>query len=59
MARVGGIVSPLAKMMEDYYSFLPSAVYGVVPILSSIIACFLPETLNVPLPDTIEEVELR
>ncbi|KAJ6654224.1 hypothetical protein lerEdw1_007321 [Lerista edwardsae] len=59
MARVGGIISPLAKMMEDYYAFLPPAVYGVVPILSGIAACFLPETLNVPLPDTIEEVEIR
>ncbi|XP_066466308.1 solute carrier family 22 member 6-A-like [Tiliqua scincoides] len=57
MARVGGIVSPLAKMMEDYYSFLPPAVYGVVPIVSGITACFLPETLNIPLPDTVEEVE--
>ncbi|XP_053134244.1 solute carrier family 22 member 6-A-like isoform X2 [Hemicordylus capensis] len=59
MARVGGIVAPLAKMLEDYYSVLPPVVYGVVPILSGITACFLPETLNVALPDTIEEVESR
>ncbi|XP_054834373.1 solute carrier family 22 member 6-A-like [Eublepharis macularius] len=59
MARVGGIVAPLAKMMEDYFSLLPSIVYGAAPIISGIVACFLPETLNVPLPDTIEEVENR
>ncbi|XP_042296227.1 solute carrier family 22 member 6-A-like isoform X4 [Sceloporus undulatus] len=59
MARVGGIVAPLAKMMEDYYALLPPIVYGAVPIFSGIIACFLPETLNVPLPDTIEDVENR
>uniref|UniRef100_A0A8C5SNA2 Major facilitator superfamily (MFS) profile domain-containing protein n=1 Tax=Laticauda laticaudata TaxID=8630 RepID=A0A8C5SNA2_LATLA len=57
MARVGGMVSPLTKMLEDYYSFLPPIVYGVFPITAGIIACLLPETLNVPLPDTIEDVE--
>nr|XP_060614169.1 solute carrier family 22 member 6-A-like [Anolis sagrei ordinatus] len=59
MARVGGIVAPLAKMMEDYYFHLPPIVYGAVPILSGMVACFLPETLNIPLPDTIEDVENR
>ncbi|KAL8184143.1 UNVERIFIED_CONTAM: hypothetical protein K2H54_007588 [Gekko kuhli] len=59
MARVGGIVAPLAKMMEDYFSLLPTIVYGAAPIISGIVACFLPETLNIPLPDTIEEVESR
>lgn len=59
MARVGGIVAPLVKMMEDYYTFLPPIVYGAAPLISAVIACFLPETLNIPLPDTIEEVECR
>uniref|UniRef100_A0A8C6X402 Major facilitator superfamily (MFS) profile domain-containing protein n=1 Tax=Naja naja TaxID=35670 RepID=A0A8C6X402_NAJNA len=58
MARVGGMVSPLTKMLEDYYSFLPPIVYGVIPIMAGIIACLLPETLNVPLPDTIEDEEI-
>ncbi|XP_026546114.1 solute carrier family 22 member 6-A-like [Notechis scutatus] len=59
MARVGGMVSPLTKILEDYYSFLPPIVYGAFPITAGIIACLLPETLNVPLPDTIEDVENR
>ncbi|XP_064359234.1 solute carrier family 22 member 6-A-like [Dromaius novaehollandiae] len=59
MARVGGIVAPLVKMMDEYYPFVPPVVYGAVPILSAVAAGFLPETLNVPLPDTIEEVETR
>uniref|UniRef100_U3J274 Major facilitator superfamily (MFS) profile domain-containing protein n=1 Tax=Anas platyrhynchos platyrhynchos TaxID=8840 RepID=U3J274_ANAPP len=57
MARVGGIVAPLVKMMDEYYPFLPPAVYGVAPIVAAVAAGFLPETLNAPLPDTIEEVE--
>ncbi|XP_053908533.1 solute carrier family 22 member 6-A [Cuculus canorus] len=59
MARVGGIVAPLVKMMEEYYPFLPPAVYGVAPVVAAVVAAFLPETLNKPLPDTIEEVENR
>uniref|UniRef100_A0A8B9C237 Solute carrier family 22 member 8 n=1 Tax=Anser brachyrhynchus TaxID=132585 RepID=A0A8B9C237_9AVES len=57
MARVGGIVAPLVKMMDEYYPFLPPAVYGVAPVVAAVAAGFLPETLNAPLPDTIEEVE--
>ncbi|XP_054039966.1 solute carrier family 22 member 6-A-like isoform X1 [Rissa tridactyla] len=59
MARVGGIVAPLVKMMDEYYPFLPPAVYGVAPVVAAVAAGFLPETLNRPLPDTIEEVESR
>ncbi|XP_071657536.1 solute carrier family 22 member 6-A-like [Patagioenas fasciata] len=59
MARVGGIVAPLVKMTEEYYPFLPPAVYGVAPVVAAVAAGFLPETLNMPLPDTIEEVESR
>ncbi|KAH1167307.1 hypothetical protein KIL84_002790 [Mauremys mutica] len=59
MARIGGIVAPLAKMLDEYFSFLPPFVYGAAPIISGIVATFLPETLNQLLPDTVEEVESR
>ncbi|XP_063002347.1 solute carrier family 22 member 6-A-like [Elgaria multicarinata webbii] len=57
LARVGGIVAPMVKMTGEYFPYLPPLIYGTAPILSGIAAIFLPETLNVPLPDTIEEVE--
>ncbi|XP_063002163.1 solute carrier family 22 member 6-A-like [Elgaria multicarinata webbii] len=57
MARVGGIVAPLVRMTSEYSPSLPLLIYGAAPIVSGIAACFLPETLNVPLPDTIEDVE--
>ncbi|XP_063173137.1 solute carrier family 22 member 6 isoform X2 [Candoia aspera] len=59
LARVGGIVAPMIKMTGEYCPYLPSLIYGTAPILSGVAAVFLPETLNVPLPDTIEEVEGR
>ncbi|XP_067328516.1 solute carrier family 22 member 6-A-like [Anolis sagrei] len=57
MARIGGIVAPLVRMGSEYSSTLPLLIYGTAPIVSGIAACFLPETLNVPLPDTINDVE--
>ncbi|KAM4617141.1 solute carrier family 22 member 6-A-like [Discoglossus pictus] len=59
MARVGGIVAPLVKMLGEYYPFLPLLIYGGAPILSGLVVYILPETVNQPLPDTIEEVENR
>uniref|UniRef100_A0A8C3SQP7 Major facilitator superfamily (MFS) profile domain-containing protein n=1 Tax=Chelydra serpentina TaxID=8475 RepID=A0A8C3SQP7_CHESE len=59
MARLGSIIAPLVKMLEEYIPFLPLIIYGAAPIISGIAATFLPETLNVPLPETIEDVETR
>ncbi|KAM3919839.1 solute carrier family 22 member 6-B-like [Leptodactylus fuscus] len=57
MARLGGIVAPLIQMTAEYYLHLPLIIYSLCPILSGVAACFLPETLGVPLPETIQEVE--
>uniref|UniRef100_A0A8C5R815 Major facilitator superfamily (MFS) profile domain-containing protein n=1 Tax=Leptobrachium leishanense TaxID=445787 RepID=A0A8C5R815_9ANUR len=57
MARLGGIIAPIAQMTSEYYHHLPLIIFGCLPIISGIAACFLPETLGVPLPETIEEVE--
>ncbi|XP_053133182.1 solute carrier family 22 member 6-A-like [Hemicordylus capensis] len=57
LARVGGIVAPMVRMMGEYRPYLPPLVYGIAPILSGTAAFLLPETLNTPLPDTIEDVE--
>ncbi|XP_030073484.1 solute carrier family 22 member 6-A [Microcaecilia unicolor] len=59
MARVGGIVAPIVKMTSEYVSSLPLIIYGAAPLVSSIVTCFLPETKDQPLPETIEEVEER
>ncbi|XP_075044635.1 solute carrier family 22 member 6-B-like [Mixophyes fleayi] len=57
MARLGGIVAPLIQMTADYYIHLPLIIYSFCPIASGFAACFLPETLGVPLPETIQDVE--
>ncbi|XP_033934763.1 solute carrier family 22 member 6-A-like [Pseudochaenichthys georgianus] len=57
MARVGSMAAPAVLILDEVLPALPSIVYGGAAVLASVFACFLPETLNKPLPDTIEDVE--
>ncbi|XP_048360416.1 solute carrier family 22 member 6-B-like [Sphaerodactylus townsendi] len=59
MARLGGIVAPVVLTAGGYQPFLPLVIFGVTPIISGISAGFLPEMFQVPLMDTIEQVEQR
>uniref|UniRef100_A0A1A8DPX0 Organic anion transporter X n=1 Tax=Nothobranchius kadleci TaxID=1051664 RepID=A0A1A8DPX0_NOTKA len=59
MARVGSMAAPAVLILDEVLPALPSMVYGGAAVLASGFACFLPETLNRPLPDTIEDVEER
>jgi OCT family organic cation transporter-like MFS transporter 1 len=36
---------------------LPLLLFGVMSVFSGLLALYFPETLNVKLPDTIEEAE--
>uniref|UniRef100_A0A3B4YJV9 Solute carrier family 22 member 6 n=1 Tax=Seriola lalandi dorsalis TaxID=1841481 RepID=A0A3B4YJV9_SERLL len=55
MARVGSMAAPAVLILDEVLPALPSIVYGGAAVLAGCFACFLPETLNVPLPDTIED----
>ncbi|KAK5917548.1 hypothetical protein CgunFtcFv8_002389 [Champsocephalus gunnari] len=57
MARVGSMAAPAVLILDEVLPALPSLVYGGAAVFASVFACFLPETLNKPLPDTIEDVE--
>ncbi|XP_068115931.1 solute carrier family 22 member 6-B-like [Hyperolius riggenbachi] len=57
MARLGGIIAPLVQMTADYYQHLPLIIFSLSSVGSGVAALFLPETLGVPLPETIEDVE--
>ncbi|XP_067877559.1 solute carrier family 22 member 6-A-like [Heterodontus francisci] len=59
MARVGAMIAPLIRMSGDYVPFLPMTIYGGMAIIAGVTAYFLLETLNAPLPETIEEIENR
>ncbi|XP_065819104.1 solute carrier family 22 member 6 [Labrus bergylta] len=57
MARIGSMAAPAVLILDEVFPALPSVVYGGAAVLAGCFACFLPETLNIPLPDTIEDVE--
>nr|XP_046266487.1 solute carrier family 22 member 6 [Scatophagus argus]XP_046266488.1 solute carrier family 22 member 6 [Scatophagus argus] len=57
MARVGSMAAPAVLILDEVLPVLPSVVYGGAAVLAGCFACFLPETLNLPLPDTIADVE--
>ncbi|KAM9302179.1 organic anion transporter 3-like [Gastrophryne carolinensis] len=57
MMRLGAVISPLVMMTKAYGEFLPLAIFGTVPIICAVPLLFLPETLNSPMLDTVEEVE--
>ncbi|XP_026089965.1 solute carrier family 22 member 6-A [Carassius auratus] len=57
MARIGSMAAPAVLILDEILPALPSIVYGGSAVLAGLIAFLLPETLNIPLPDTIEDVE--
>ncbi|KAB5548800.1 hypothetical protein PHYPO_G00059780 [Pangasianodon hypophthalmus] len=59
MARLGAMVAPLVLLLSEAVAWLPGLIYGGAPILSGIFAYFLPETLNTPLADTLQDAEDR
>ncbi|XP_062368014.1 solute carrier family 22 member 6-B-like [Cinclus cinclus] len=55
MSRLGSIMAPLVKMAGELFPALPFIIYGAAPVVSGLVAAFLPETRNVALPETVEE----
>ncbi|XP_049901484.1 solute carrier family 22 member 7-like [Epinephelus moara] len=58
MARCGVSVSPLIMLLEEVWGHLPSTIFSLVAVGAGLSAYFLPETKNIRLPETIEDVEL-
>ncbi|NXR40575.1 S22A6 protein, partial [Zosterops hypoxanthus] len=59
MSRLGSIMAPLVKMVGELFPAMPFLIYGAAPVVSGLVAAFLPETRNTALPETVEEVEGR
>lgn len=57
IARIGSILASLSVLLAKYYVHLPTILYGLVGIISSVLLfAFLPETMHcTKLPETIEE----
>ncbi|OXB80836.1 UNVERIFIED_CONTAM: hypothetical protein H355_003747 [Colinus virginianus] len=57
MARIGGSLAPLVFLLDDVWRSLPEVTYCGVAVFCGSVAFLLPETLNVRLPEGIEDIE--
>uniref|UniRef100_A0A3B4UK65 Solute carrier family 22 member 6 n=1 Tax=Seriola dumerili TaxID=41447 RepID=A0A3B4UK65_SERDU len=57
MSRLGVSVAPLVLLLEDVWTLLPQIIICSVAIVSGLVALLLPETQNVRLPETIDDIE--
>ncbi|XP_041803923.1 solute carrier family 22 member 7-like [Chelmon rostratus] len=57
IGRLAVSMAPLILLLEDVWTPLPQIITGSVAIASGLTSLLLPETLNVGLPETIEDVE--
>ena len=57
IARMGVAIAPLIILLEDVWKLLPDVVFCPVAIVAGLVACLLPETRDVCLPEFIEDIE--
>nr|XP_034833220.1 solute carrier family 22 member 6-B-like [Maniola hyperantus] len=57
MGRFGSVMAPMTPLLALYYKNLPAIFFGGMALLATLLVFTLPETINLPLPDTIEEAE--
>ncbi|XP_048216191.1 solute carrier family 22 member 20-like [Perognathus longimembris pacificus] len=59
-ARVGGLAAPLITTLGEFNPILPPMAFGATSVLAGLaVTCFLTETRNVPLAETIAAMERR
>ncbi|XP_055499268.1 organic cation/carnitine transporter 2-like [Leucoraja erinacea] len=56
-SRTGSIISPYIVLLGSYQETLPFIVMGVLMVFAGILVLFLPETFNIPFPDTIDQMQ--
>lgn len=57
MTRLGVSAAPLILLLEDTWTVLPQIIICTAAITSGLVSLLLPETHNVRLPESIDDVE--
>ncbi|XP_061396833.1 organic cation transporter protein-like [Musca vetustissima] len=57
VARIGGILAPYLNLLGQIWRPLPLIICGALAFLGGLLSLMLPETLNKPMPETIEDGE--
>ena len=57
-ARISGTLAPVILLLGKFWEPLPLVIFGTSAVVAGALTLLLPETLNQPLPETIEEGEI-
>ncbi|XP_030020683.1 organic cation transporter protein [Manduca sexta] len=58
VGRIGSITAPLTPVLMEYWSGIPSVMFGAMGVLSGVLVLTQPETLGTKMPDTLAEAEM-
>uniref|UniRef100_A0A6I8P6H2 Major facilitator superfamily (MFS) profile domain-containing protein n=1 Tax=Ornithorhynchus anatinus TaxID=9258 RepID=A0A6I8P6H2_ORNAN len=58
-SRMGSLMAPFIYVVGSHVPILQPVLFGAAPLLSVFAVCFLFDTRNLPLPETVQEVEGR
>ena len=56
-ARLSGALTPMIMLLDSFNPKVPAALFGFVALVSGFLSLYLPETVNQPMPETIEDGE--
>lgn len=56
-ARLSGALCPLIALLDSFDPKVPAMIFGAVSILSGFWTLFLPETMNQPMPESLDDGE--
>ncbi|XP_046738058.1 organic cation transporter protein [Diprion similis] len=56
-ARISGAMTPMIILLDTLDPRVPSVIFGCLVLVSGFLALYLPETLNQPMPQTLEDGE--
>lgn len=56
-ARLSGTLTPLIMLLDSFNPKVPATVFGCIALLSGFLSLYLPETVNQPMPETLEDGE--
>uniref|UniRef100_S4NX64 Solute carrier family 22 member 21 n=2 Tax=Pararge aegeria TaxID=116150 RepID=S4NX64_9NEOP len=56
-ARLGSMLAPLTPLLTSELNALPSILFSTTAIVAALLLTFTPETMNLPLFDTIAQIE--
>ncbi|XP_047025098.1 solute carrier family 22 member 6-like [Helicoverpa zea] len=57
LGRVGAILAPLTPLLAEYKWWLPTLLFGALPLVSAALTRLVPDTLHRRLPDTFADLD--